>query len=69
MIEYAIQSGAGIFTVLFVVLLAWVLKTNNEREHRYINIIDKLSDSLTGDLKEVKGAVSRIESHLAGGKK
>jgi len=68
-LEYAAQSGAGIFAVLFVALLAWVLRTNDNREHRYINIIDKLSDSLAGELKDIKGAVSRIENYLVGGKK
>ncbi len=39
-------SGAGVFAVLFVALLSWVLKTNNDRENRYISTIDKLGERL-----------------------
>ena len=36
----------GVFAVLFVVLLYWVLKTHNLREQRYIELIDKMAEKL-----------------------
>lgn len=62
-IEYAIKTGASLWAVLFVVLLAWVLKTNNDRERRYIETIGQLSKAV-GDQEDVKEALNRIESHL-----
>ncbi len=47
LLDYAIASGAGIFAILFILLLAWVLKTNNDREIRYIGITEKLAVSLS----------------------
>ncbi|MGX7301558.1 BhlA/UviB family holin-like peptide [Enterococcus gilvus] len=38
------------FPILFVVLLVWVMKQNNEREDRYLNTIDEL----TGSLKQIE---------------
>lgn len=35
-----IFNGAGYTPFLFAVLLYWTLKTNDEREKRYINIVD-----------------------------
>lgn len=60
--KYAMNTGAGLFAVLFIALLAWVLKTNNERENRYIATIDKLGERLAvvekiqcdvGDIKDM----------------
>jgi hypothetical protein len=33
------------FPILFVGLLVWVMKQNNEREDRYLNTIDELTGS------------------------
>ncbi|WP_288227138.1 BhlA/UviB family holin-like peptide [uncultured Enterococcus sp.] len=38
------------FPILFVGLLVWVMKQNNEREDRYLNTIDEL----TGSLKQIE---------------
>lgn len=35
-----ILNGNGYTPFLFAALLWWVLKTNDEREKRYINIVD-----------------------------
>lgn len=59
--DYAIASGAGIFAILFIVLLAWVLKTNNDREVRYIGITEKLANSLSC-VTEIKKDVDDIKS-------
>lgn len=60
-LEYALQTGTGIFSVLFICLLAWVLKTNNDREHRYQRIIEEnqrlISEVMTPlktDIKDIK---------------
>ena len=60
-LNYAIETNSGIFGVLFIALLIvtigfvrWVLKTNNEREQRYISTIDKLAEGIQQDVREIK---------------
>lgn len=72
-IEYAFQNGTGIFSVLFVCLLAWVLKTNNEREKRLQAIIEEnqrfvvgVLQDVRGDLEDVKGDVQDIKQWMQG---
>lgn len=62
-ISYVIDSGAGVWAVLFVCLLAWVLKTNNDREHRYIKTIEQLSKAV-GEQESIKDTLERIENHI-----
>jgi hypothetical protein len=62
-IEYAVSSGAGLFAILFIVLLAWVLKTNNDREQRFIGTIEKLAASLAC-VEETKKDVEDIKNWL-----
>lgn len=69
LIQYGIENNL-IFLSLFVLsiggltwLVKWILKTNDERESRYIATIDKLSDSLEV-VKDVKTSVERIERKL-----
>jgi len=67
-IEKLVTGGA--FAVLFGFLLWYVLKTNGEREERYLNTIDKLADKLKiiGDVKEdtssIKGDVQLIKAKV-----
>ena len=42
----AIFSQNGLLATLFTGLLVWVLKTNNDRETRYITTIDNLTTEL-----------------------
>jgi hypothetical protein len=61
-IEYA--KDYGLFAVLFVSLLAYVLKTNDSREKRYLGIIDKLADQfdeIKKDVQEIKGIKEDVE--------
>ncbi|WP_162257299.1 BhlA/UviB family holin-like peptide [Paenibacillus sp. Soil724D2] len=44
----------GIFAALFVVLLVYVIRTNDERETRYINMINTLNDTVNVKLVELK---------------
>jgi hypothetical protein len=44
LIKVAIPNG--IFAVLFVFLLWWILNENSKREGRYQTTIDKLADKL-----------------------
>ncbi len=48
----------GIFAVLFVYLLFYVLKENSQRESNYQNIVDKLSSSLP-NIEEKLDDISR----------
>lgn len=68
LLDYAIASGAGIFAILFILLLAWVLKTNNDREIRYISITEKLAVSLScveniqKDVDDIKSWILRKDN-------
>jgi len=63
-LTYAINSGAGIFAVLFIVLLAWVLRTNDQRENRYLNVIDKYGDQIYGQVTATDGKVERLKEDV-----
>lgn len=69
LIQYGIDNDM-VFLVLFVLsigglswLIRWILKTNDDRESRYITTIEKLSDSLEV-VKDVQHSVERIERKL-----
>jgi hypothetical protein len=51
----------GVFAVLFVSLLVWVLKKNGEREENYQSTIDKLADLLHKDFESLKTDVKDIK--------
>jgi len=53
----------GLWAVLFVILLFYVLRTSGEREKRLIDALDKLSEKF-GVLEDVKSGVERIERRL-----
>ena len=53
----------GLWAVLFVVMLFYVLRTSGEREKRLIDALDKLSEKF-GVLEDVKSGVERIERRL-----
>ena len=36
----------GIFATFLIALLAWVLNTNDKREIRYLNVIDRLGEKI-----------------------
>ncbi|MBL0386240.1 hypothetical protein JJB07_06185 [Tumebacillus sp. ITR2] len=47
----------GPWALLFVLLFLWVLRENQQREARLIDVIDRLSDKydeITDDLREIK---------------
>ncbi|PYZ96779.1 hypothetical protein CR205_13925 [Alteribacter lacisalsi] len=67
---YGIQSGVGIFGLLFIVLLGttiwgvrWVVTMNNEREKRYIEVIEKQATSLR-DLEQIQKDVNEIKEDM-----
>lgn len=64
-LEYAIKSGVGIFGILFIFLLAWVLKTNDHRETRYLNVIDKYGDKIDEKVTVVGSKVDNLEKDVA----
>jgi uncharacterized protein YxeA len=64
----------GVFAILFVALLItsslfvrWVLKTNNDRENRYIIVIEEQSKNLN-KIDRVQDDVDDIKSILLAGK-
>lgn len=64
-LDYAIKTGTGIFTILFIALLAWVLRTNDDRENRYLNIIDKLGDKIDEKVDRLDIRVGNLERDVA----
>ena len=60
--------GNGLWAVLFVVLLCYVLKDSRSREKKYQDLIDALSDSLN-IVKEVQDDVKDIKLQLANNNK
>jgi hypothetical protein len=64
-----IASGSGVFAVLFVVLLYWVLSTNNDREKRFISVvetqakalqkIDKI-DAVEADVRDIRHDIKSL---------
>ena len=53
----------GIWAVLFVYLLLYVLKENNAREKRLIQANEKLADKL-GVVEEVKETVTEVKATM-----
>ena len=54
-VENLISNGTEItFSILFIALFIWNIRTNDERENRYQETISKLTSALNGyeDLKE-----------------
>lgn len=47
------------FAVLFLGLFVWVMKTNNGRELRYQETIQKLTEAL-GDVEIIKSMIEKI---------
>jgi hypothetical protein len=66
MFEQLISSAKseGLWALLFVVLLAWVLQQNDRREKRYQDIIDKLSTEFISIKEGLKDLGNKIESFI-----
>ena len=60
-VHMAIESGAGLWAVLFILLLSWVLKTNNDREIRYQQIIERNQQVISEILYPLRQDVSEIK--------
>lgn len=60
---FNIAISNGIFAVMFVALLVYVLKDSRKRENKYQNIIDILSIKLN-TVEEIKQDVSEIKQCL-----
>lgn len=61
-----IAASQGLWAVLFVALLFWVLRENARREERYQTIIESLSEKL-GVVYDIKQTVDKIEVKVMGG--
>jgi hypothetical protein len=63
--EEAIKAALpnGIFAVLFVVLLWWVLNENSKREGKYQLTIDKLADKFSV-VEEIKKDITEIKERV-----
>lgn len=63
--DYAVKGGAGLFAVLFIALLAWVLKTNDSRENRYLNVIDRLGEKIDDKVDKLGARMGCVEKDVA----
>lgn len=55
-------KGSGPWAILFVGLFIWVLKQNQKREEKLIEVLEKLTDNydkLATDVKEIKESIDR----------
>lgn len=60
---FNVAISNGIFAVMFVALLVYVLKDSKKRESKYQNIIDVLSSKLN-TVDEIKQDVTEIKQSL-----
>ena len=63
-----LAASQGLWAVLFVGLLFYVLKENGEREKRLLSALEQLSEQykeLTLDLKEVRNDVKEVCEDLS----
>ena len=62
--------GQGLYAGMFVFLLLWVLKKNDEREKNYQALIGEQTEMLqqvAQTLEEMNGRLDRIEARMEGG--
>lgn len=50
-------ANQGLWALLFVILLFWVLKENSKRESKYQDIISKLSEDIETEVKAIKNKI------------
>lgn len=59
-------ASQGLWAVLFVALLFWVLRENAKREENYQDLLQDLTKKL-GILEDVKDEVGKISKKIFGG--
>lgn len=57
----SVVSESGVWAMLFLALLILLIKSNNEREQKYQNIIEKLGNSLK-KVEEIKEDVEDLKT-------
>ena len=64
----SLVSESGVWAMLFLALLIILIKSNNERERKYQNIIEKLGNSLK-KVEEIKEDVEDLKTVMGIGHK
>lgn len=64
----SLVSESGVWAMLFLALLIILIKSNNEREQKYQNIIEKLGNSLK-KVEEIKEDVEDLKTAIGIGHK
>lgn len=59
-----IFTQEGLLSTLFVGLLLWVLKKNDDREVRYINTIDNLTKNVSEKIINIEDDIQDIKDTL-----
>lgn len=57
LIKAGLQQGLGYG--LFIFLLLYVLKTTGDRETNYQNLLNKITEDIKADVKEIKSKIER----------
>ena len=58
-IPFIVKYTDSLWAVLFVVLFVWVLKSNDSREKRYLNVIDQLTDTINHRIADLAEQVEK----------
>lgn len=57
LVKVGLQQGLGYG--LFIFLLLYVLKTTGDREINYQNLLNKMTEDIKEDIKEIKSKIER----------
>lgn len=64
-IPYIVKYTDSLWAALFIFLFAWVLKSNDSREKRYLGVIEKLSEKIDVNVVEVDRKIDSLNEKIA----
>lgn len=65
LIPFIIKYTDSLWAVLFILLFIWVLKSNDTRERRYLNVIDQLSEKIEVNVVDVNRKIDSLNQQIA----
>lgn len=64
-IPIIIKYTDSLWAALFIFLFAWVLKSNDSREKRYLGVIEQLSEKIDVNVVEVDRKLDTLNEKIA----
>lgn len=64
LIPFIIKYTDSLWAVLFILLFIWVLKSNDTREKRYLNVIDQLSEKIEVNVVDVNRKIDSLNEQI-----